>query len=57
LRPPRRREALGAFFRQNLNSGIENHSDKLGRAGLLGPFSRGNEGVSAIDHRGTRQCE
>jgi hypothetical protein len=39
---PRRGEALRAFLRQNLNSRFEDGRDEVGRAGLLGVFSRGD---------------
>jgi predicted O-methyltransferase YrrM len=50
LGDPRRREALRAFLRQNLNSSIQNRRYELGRAGLFGLFSPRNLGFSAIGH-------
>ena len=36
---PRGGETLRAFLRQNLNSGVQNRRNELGRAGLLRLFS------------------
>src|SRR5262249_4257459 len=54
---PRGREALRAFLRQTLNSGLEDGRDQPRRAGLLRLFSRGNTGTSTSSHGAAWQCE